>query len=548
MGGGEPQGESEKATAQEHFRRGLEHLGSKRWEAALAEFLRSREVFPTRSATQNAAVVYKELNRPADALEMFESLLTEFPDLPNRDAILKEIAGLESKVGTIAIADAPPGALVVIDGRTHEQTPLSRPIRVNAGVHVVRVVKEGAEPWEVETHVAGGQAVRLEAKLQVLARAGTLEVVESTGTPARVWIDGVDVGAAPYRGLLPIGSRIVLLVGDGNLGTQPVSVPIKLGETTALRLALEPLRCGIRVSPTPAGALVSIDGVDVTRGSWEGSLRCGKHVVEAANEGFLPVKREVVLDEGLQEFLALSLQRDPSSPLWAERRPPRLFVEAAMSLLFAPTLGGDGSNCEGDCETGRTWGGHPNIRAGYQFGAGLGFAAEAGYLWLGASSTRRALQLETVPAGSPLEGTVSEDLRLRALTLGAVVSYQQGETWPWLVGLGAGVALGSMLVEREGKTTDSGTALALPSLSESLDARYAYVAPEARIGYRVLDRLELGIGLRPIVLVALKQPEWASGKELPAGSLGLVDYPQETLAGRLLVAFSGNVGLRMNFF
>jgi len=49
-----PVEQARKDEAKNHFDVGLAHLDRSEWSAALAEFLRSRELFPTRAGTKNA--------------------------------------------------------------------------------------------------------------------------------------------------------------------------------------------------------------------------------------------------------------------------------------------------------------------------------------------------------------------------------------------------------------------------------------------------------------------------------------------------------------
>src|SRR5690349_12386959 len=77
---GEPAQKKEEARV--HFDRGLTHVDSSSWDAALAEFLRSIEIFPTRTATKNAAFSLRKLNRHDEALDLYEGLLRDFRDLP----------------------------------------------------------------------------------------------------------------------------------------------------------------------------------------------------------------------------------------------------------------------------------------------------------------------------------------------------------------------------------------------------------------------------------------------------------------------------------
>src|SRR5688572_6554509 len=86
-----------RTQAETHFKKGLELLQEEAWAAALAEFLRSRELFPTRTATNNAAVCLRKLKRFDESLDMYATLLREFPNMPEdrKVAAQKEISELQ---------------------------------------------------------------------------------------------------------------------------------------------------------------------------------------------------------------------------------------------------------------------------------------------------------------------------------------------------------------------------------------------------------------------------------------------------------------------
>src|SRR4051812_42183143 len=157
--------QQKKDEAKTRFEKGMTLFDRKLWDAALVEFLESRAAYPTRSNTQNAALCLRNLNRFDEALDMFEALLRDFPNLSSQDKQLveKEVRELESLVGTIELlvgnecrrATCTPtelqakeaGAQIFIDGRERGNVP-SPPLRVSAGSHVVRVYKQGYIPVE----------------------------------------------------------------------------------------------------------------------------------------------------------------------------------------------------------------------------------------------------------------------------------------------------------------------------------------------------------------------------------------------------------------
>jgi hypothetical protein len=539
--------EDAKERARQHFEIGLEHFTRGEWEAALAEFLKSREIFPTRSNTQNAAVALSRLGRNDEALDMFEALLSEFKNIPDRDLddVQREIRKLQNLVGNIEIRGAPAGATVMVDGRLRAKTP-TRAVRVMTGSHVVKVYKPGTTPFERRVEVAAGETEVVSVSLAALEQSGRLKVTESSGKPADVIVDGIVVGKAPWEGNVVPGKHAVSLKGEGNQGTPPVSTPVRTDQVAVLTLALESLDCAIRIDVQPANATVAIDRVDLGRGGWTGRLRCGNHRVEIAAEGFLPLSRDVALQASAEGVVHAELDRDPESPLWRAAHPPRIFVEGAFDGIFAPSLGSDvESACSGGCSKRPSFGFFAGARGGYQWGNGLGLGATIGYLW---AQTRVQNLDATVTEGPNRYAAVENDrVTLRGAMFGLDGQLERGESWPWMVRLGVGVVVGSVQDRRDATIDGSLGADQYGPANSAFAARYAYLAPEIRLGRR-LGNLELSAGLRPIVLLALTQPVFQDDElATQASKYGLISFEHQALTARSLFLMSAGLAARYSF-
>ncbi len=173
--------DARKEEARKYFEKGLALFDDEAWDGALAEFLHSREIYPGRAATKNAAICLRKVKRFDESLTMFEELL-RIPGLTPADRELaeKEMVSLRSFVGVLDIRGAEAGATVIVDGRNRGSAP-TQPVRVNVGTHVVRVYKEGFEAFETRIDVPGGQAELVNAKLAPLLRSGRLKVMERQG-------------------------------------------------------------------------------------------------------------------------------------------------------------------------------------------------------------------------------------------------------------------------------------------------------------------------------------------------------------------------------
>ena len=375
-----PVTKEEKEKARFHFRKGIKLLNEEAWAPALAEFKRSRDIFATRVATNNAAVALRKLQRYDEALDMYETLLRDFQVKPSqRASAQKEIADLRGLVGTLDIVGAEPGSNIVISSVDRGEYPPVKPIRVPAGKHIVRLYKPGFEPYQTAVDVAGGQIVSVNAKMGKLTSSGRLRITERSGRIVNVMVDNVVVGKTPWEGLLGVGDHTVTLRGAGKVGSQPATATVKSQELTSLALLAEDLNSQLRIEPAPAGAILSIDGVDVGAGVWLGRLKSGAHKIEARMDGFLPEERTVRLRDGQRETLNMELERDEDAPQW--RKPSKWTFDVGGGLVLVPSLGGDlGDSCASGCSASVGVGGLGLFHASYEFGSGFGIGIELGYM------------------------------------------------------------------------------------------------------------------------------------------------------------------------
>ncbi|MFS8069477.1 MAG: PEGA domain-containing protein [Byssovorax sp.] len=328
--------EARRTEAKASFEKGNLLLKQGAWDAALAEFGRSRASYPTRAATKNAAICLSSLRRFDEALDMFEEVL-KFSNLPAEERAIVErtINELQERMGALKVEGGEPGASIVIDGRYRGTLPLPGAVRVAAGSHEVSAFKEGLDPFGATIEVFAKQTAVV--RLRSLSTGGRLKVSEQKGRALEVVVDGTVMGKTPWEGPLRVGEHLVTLRGSVNLdaipecapgeetaapgkkaplrgnvelGTQPVSVPIRLQETTKLTLTAEALDTTLRVEPTPGGAQVSIDSVVVGQGAWEGRLRVGEHTVEVSADGFLPETRRVSLERRKRQVVTIALERN----------------------------------------------------------------------------------------------------------------------------------------------------------------------------------------------------------------------------------------------
>ena len=545
--------EKRKEDAKQHFFRGIEHVQNEDWDAALAEFLRSRELYPGIASLKNAAIALRQLKRYAESLEMYEELLREFGQSlrPEEKKTAEEaIAKLQKSVGELMVKSDQAGSTVVIDGQGRGTTPLPKPVRVNAGTHSIRVFKEGFAPFETQMLVAGQQRKVIDAKLKALTSSGRLRVVETSGKKLQVVVDGAVVGETPWEGTLSVGTHTVFLKGEDDLGTPPSAATVFANQTSRLTLKAAKLDAELRIEPTPSNARVDIDGVKVGNGVWEGRLKSGTHKIEVTAKGFLAHRRDLQVKSGQREVVTVALERDLSDPMWREAYfVPHVYVEALGGPGLSPSFGGsaDRACSRGECSTrSRPVGFMAGARGGYQATSGLGLELFLGYLQMEESMTR------SVQARSDVDLT-SEDYIDTTEFAGAVVagsaSYQFFRDTPLLFRVWAGAARVRASYKNGG--TFSGTVvspkltpserwqfteeLSIPEKSENL--WLPLIGPEVRFGYRFSDAIAVDIGVAGFLMFPPSALRRDGGSDEDARKGALTDYDS------VFLDVDGNLGM-----
>lgn len=536
-----------RAQAQSQFLEGKRLFREQRWDAALAAFAASRELYATRGNTQNAALCLVKLDRFGEALEMFRALVRDFPDLPDAAQVNDEIRRLEGLTGALSIQTDLSGASVFVDGRLRAKTPVTQPVMVNTGTHVVRVIKPDRTPYERQVDVSAGQRMVLEPALLPLVRPARLRIRERDGRTARVMVDGVAVGNTPWEGNVEPGPHAVTLRGDGVWGTQPATVVVKRARPTTFTVALEELACRLQIETQPVNATLALDRVDLGRGVWAGLVRCGEHLIEAGADGFLTVRRTVSVTDAT--VLDLVLDRDPDSPLGVQQSPARIFVDVAVGPAIAPSyFGAAHDGCDAACSAAPPVGFTAIARGGYQFGSGIGLGVDVGALWLRGSVDERAVSARAVPTPSVLPTATSDTLTLWGILAGLSASLQRGEAWPWTVRLTAGAMLGAIDDERTADVVFPNGAGGFGPVSERVQAHYFFVVPEVGIAHR-LGAFELGVFARPMILAALVRPQLgfeSVTSDLATG--GFFSYDVEALTGSVIFVGSLALSARWGFY
>jgi PEGA domain-containing protein len=153
---------------------------------------------------------------------------------------------------------------------------------------------------------------------------GTLSV--QTNPPGvAVFIDGVARGNTPARVSVDAGSHIIELRGRGVPRVIPVTVTAGAEASQYLELPETPSAGSLLVQSDPAGARVSVDGVDHGVAPVSvADLAPGEHEVVLVADGGTPVKQRVVIQAGVTSSVLAPVSTATQGPVsgWLSLKAP----------------------------------------------------------------------------------------------------------------------------------------------------------------------------------------------------------------------------------
>ncbi len=494
--------------AKRAFHDGVTLLDAGDVERALELFLQSRAAHPSGKNTANAAICLDRLQRFDEALEMYEELLTRFPqDLDDEDrrAVAPAMAALRGKVANLEVTSNVEGTLFV-DGRPRGRLPRTTPVRVLAGERRIRVTKDGYAPFERRVASEVGATSRLDAILAPLRGVGILRMEDETNAGADVYVDGHRVGQIPHEGPLAPGRHVVWTRRD-DWGSTPSAVVIAEGQTTLARVASARLGATIELVSRPPSARLFVNETEVGTRRWQGRLPVGEHRVHAEEEGYRAHHATIsVPPEGPPIRVVLEPAVDRHHPRWPKPAPGAIVLGGFAGWAFGPTLGADAeTSCPERCD-------------GNPFVSGWALGARAGYEWtwrgaveltLGYASVGTRFRADSTTTftdqGQPHDGRyrLDHDLEVQGVLVAGGVSHRVPLAPRFAVAgrVAVGVLVATSSDPIDGTLTAGGET-ARVATSSNRETRSAVPVALPEVGAELsLGRVRVGLGLGALWLV-----------------------------------------------
>jgi hypothetical protein len=313
--------EATRDEARERFDRGLRLFNQQDNQGALAEFTRAYELVPHGLVLYNIGLVYAAMGRPVQAVEAFDRLLATpgAVDASKLERVRRERAEQAALIGEVEVATSVNGALVEVDGVEAGKTPLSGPLRIASGSHVVGVIAPGYAPLRKSVMLPGGTKTRLAFELQPQeAQLAHLEI--RTRIPsAEVYVDGELMGRTPLPASLSLapGARRIELRRAGYT-TETQTVNLGAGSTGSLSfdLRVDPVALGtsggeVVLEISEPNAVVFLDGE--SRGPYSAPFRVpvGQHALRVERGEFFPVERQIDVPARGRTLVEVDLEPTP---------------------------------------------------------------------------------------------------------------------------------------------------------------------------------------------------------------------------------------------
>ena len=255
------------------------------YDAALDSYQKAYDAFPSTKIYYPMAQAEEKLGKIVEAIEHYEKLIAETPDLNKTLATEAEdkIAELAHQVAEITFVVRPGGATVSLDRRPLGTAPLGKPVRLMPGPHTLSVLREGYKgverTIEVKADERRQEVVRLEVlRVEPVERGTTTPKGHGTGrheggedTPGPLGGDQGGEEGGGGRGMLAAGLVVtgLLAASAATTGILAMQCHAVYADTTARRQDREDNRKrGLTFAHVTDGLLIGTVAVAAFTTTW----------------------------------------------------------------------------------------------------------------------------------------------------------------------------------------------------------------------------------------------------------------------------------------
>jgi hypothetical protein len=287
---------------------------AKDYKGALVELQRAYELSQNPRVLYNVGALEKLLTHYARAVDAWERELREGAGklTPAEMAEARSAIGIVQQfVTTMDVTANEPDATLSIDDYVVGKTPFAAPVKIDVGKHTVRLSKDGFADAVQQVEVASGQRTPVAFKLEPKNKTALVSVTVGGVSSATVFVDGKDMGPAPFKGELTAERHTIEARAPGFVTVgQTVDIQYKQPVSLVLSLSQERHEGRLKVI-APEGAEIAIDEKKVGSTSWEGLVSTtGGHHLVVTKPGFQTYSAEVMVADDQTRDIDVPLNRE----------------------------------------------------------------------------------------------------------------------------------------------------------------------------------------------------------------------------------------------
>ncbi|MGO9839070.1 MAG: PEGA domain-containing protein [Polyangiaceae bacterium] len=288
--------------------------GANDYKGALVEFQRAFELSHDPRVLYNVGVTEKLLTHYARAVNAWEKELKEgAAELTPAEVqeIRSSIAVVQQFVTFIDVLANEPDATLYIDDIPVGKTPFTGPVRIDVGKRTVKLTKEGFIDSTQTVDIGSGQRIPVTIKLEPVTKTALVAITVGGAPSATVYVDGKDVGPAPFKGELTAERHTVEARSPGYVTVgQTVDVQYKTPVSLVLTLSAERHQGRMHVV-APEGSEITVDERVVGSGTWDGVVSTtGGHQLVVHKPGFQTFSSEVFVADDQTRDVSVTLNKE----------------------------------------------------------------------------------------------------------------------------------------------------------------------------------------------------------------------------------------------
>ena len=251
--------------------------------AALEKFELALQVFPSARIQYNIGQALRELGRPVEATEAFDTFLEDAERITSQERKETAVAlrELSPRVARLTLTTNVPGVAVTVDNRSRGTTPLPRDLVLAPGAHQITLGRAGYRPARETITLTGGERRTTNFTLVENEPAPPTSPPANRGAPA----SAAAAPPAPAAGLapaVPVAPAAVRPTSPSILQTPPAASAAAVTHADGRRA-----HTVVGVSLLTASAALAVGGGILMGSAWsrfndaEGS--CGADCATAAD-------------------------------------------------------------------------------------------------------------------------------------------------------------------------------------------------------------------------------------------------------------------------